>query len=159
MKFLMFTLVAFAAIAFAAPLASAHEIITEHSYLSHKTVKHVKTHGNTARGSTKGQTTPKPPPYISVPGFSGTAASSPNSTGECLINQDNCTDQQLCDGFGIKCSTAVEQPGSTLPDATVTAGGVTSDGFQVAAATLAEPQSTPTPAIASASSDESNDDC
>ena len=28
MKFLMFTLVAFAAIAFAAPLASAHEIIT-----------------------------------------------------------------------------------------------------------------------------------
>jgi hypothetical protein len=159
MKFLMFTLVACAAIAFAAPLASAHEIITEHSYLSHKAVKHVKTHGNTARGSTKGQTTPKPPLYLTVPGFSGTAASSPNSTGECLINQDNCTDQQLCDGFGINCSTAVEQPGSTLPAATVTAGGVTSDDFQVAAATLAEAQSTPAPVVASASSDESNDDC
>jgi hypothetical protein len=159
MKFLMFTLVACTAIAFAAPLASAHEIITEHSYLSHKTVKHVKTHGNTARGSTKGQTTPKPPLYISVPGFSGTAASSPNSTGECLINQDNCTDQQLCDGFGINCSTAVDQSGSTLPAATVTVGGVASDDSQVAAATVAEAQSTPAPAIASASSDESNDDC
>src|SRR4029077_11793439 len=106
-----------------------------HSSLSHKTVKHVKTHGKTARGSTKGQTTPKPPLYISVPGFSGPAASSPNSTGECLINQDNCTDQQLCDGFGINCSTAVDQSGSTLPAATAAARGVASDDIQVSAET------------------------
>ena len=155
MKFLMFTLAACAAIAFAAPLASAHDVITEHSYLSHKTVKHVKTHGNTARGSTKRQTTPTL--YISVPGIGATAA--PSSTGECLINQDNCTDQQLCDGFGISCSSAVEPSGSTLPAATVTGGGVTSDGSQVAAATLAEAQSTSAPAVASPSSDNANDDC
>lgn len=159
MKFSMFTLVACAAVAFAAPLASAREIMTEHSYVSHKTAKHVKTQGNTVRGSAKGQTTLRPPLYISVPGFTGTAASSPNSTGECLINQDNCTDQQLCDSFGINCSTAVEQSSSTLPTARPTVGGVTSDVYQVAEATLVDAQATSAPAIASASSDESNDDC
>jgi hypothetical protein len=71
MKISTFMLVAGAAFAFAAPLASAREVITEHSYLPHKVIKHVS--------PTKGQTGPRPPLYIFVPGFSGTPSSSPDS--------------------------------------------------------------------------------
>ena len=112
MKISMFMLLAGAAIIFAAPLANArevvteHEVITEHSFIPHKAVKHVK-HVKTASGKTSGatKTSPRPPLYIYVPPFSGSPTVAAG-TDWCVDYMVDCSDQQLCENWGLNCSTA-----------------------------------------------------
>jgi hypothetical protein len=103
-KISAFMLVAGAAVAFAAPIANAsHQRAVPHN----KTSVHGKTHQQvkTKTGSSI-KVSPRPPLYIFVPGFSGGPVSSPDATQLCLEAIDNCTDQQLCDNWGLNCSTA-----------------------------------------------------
>ena len=94
MKISMFMLLAGAAIIFAAPLANArvlvteHEVITEHSFIPHKAVKHVKTVSGKTSGATK--VSPRPPLYIYVPSPPETLA----STGSGLIEALSATNVQ-----------------------------------------------------------------
>jgi hypothetical protein len=107
-----FLLMVGAAILFAAPMANAREVIGEYSVAPHKVVKHVKTskvakHTKTSKSKTATAKTaaPRPPLYIYVPPFSGTPTVA-EGTDWCATYMVDCTDQQLCDNWGLNCSTA-----------------------------------------------------
>src|SRR5262245_52460258 len=96
-KISMFMVVAGAAIAFAAPIATASTAKSNHSLPAHKIAKHGKA-GNGKSSTKVGKTktvTPKPvtqlpPVYVYIPGFTGTPFASPDLLDQCQTNGD-CT--------------------------------------------------------------------
>ena len=171
MKISMFMVVAGAAIAFAAPIATAATARSHHSLPAHKIAKHGK--AGSGKSSTKvGKTlTPRPvvqqpPRYVYIPGFTGTPFANPDLLDQCQTNGD-CTDAMLCDLWGLNCSTAgtpstdqtdgqsADQSGASQPTATVTASDVLSDTSAAAVDTSNAQDMAPV----SSSSDDSSDDC
>ena len=158
MKISMLMLVAGAAIAVVAPVASAHEVYTEHSYIPHKIVKHVKTTG--AKSSVATKATPRPPIYIYVPPFTGTPAVA-DGTDWCQTNMVDCTDQQLCETWGLNCSTGGAQsaPAQPASGSASTTSGALALTSQLAAATVDGAQSASQMSSAVSSNQDSFDDC
>ena len=160
-KISMLMLVAGAAIAVVAPVASAHQLYTEHSYFPHKVVKHAKPAAGKSGTVTKvTQTTPRPPLYIYVPPFTGTPAVSAG-TDWCVSNMVDCTDQQLCETWGLNCSTGGVQsaPAQSAPEIAPATSDALGLGSQLAAATVEDSQSASQTSSAVSSSQDSSDDC
>jgi hypothetical protein len=105
-------LVAGAAIVFAAPIASAETIKPHHASVKHQQATTAK---KAAKVTSKTKvTTPRPPLYTYIPGYSGPPLSSMPDQGYCETYLVNCTDQQLCQMWGENCTTA--GPGQTSSD-------------------------------------------
>ena len=111
MRFSMLMMVAGAVIVFVAPVANARAVKLHHTPAVHKIAKSNKAGKNTKGAKLK----PKAPIYISVPGSSGAPAIATDPTDPCVEYMVDCTDQQLCESFGLNCSTAGDQPGIAQP--------------------------------------------
>ena len=162
MKIPTIMMVAGAAIVFAAPVASAHMTTYDRTLPQHKIVKHhkVTTHVKTSTAKTAPtiKTAPRPPLYIYVPGFTGTPSVSP-STNDCESSMVDCTDQQLCEYWGMNCSTGVAQP-SPAPSAEPVEVTTTSTSEVVASSSqLADDSQSASQTSSAASDQDSSDDC
>ena len=169
-KISMVMVVAGAAIAFAAPIATAGTAKSHHSLPAHKIAKHGKV-GN-GKSSTKVKTltpkplAPRPPLYVYIPGFTGTPFASSDLIKQCETGGD-CTGMLLCDLWGHNCSTtsapstdqtdgqSPDQSSSSQPAATVNISDESSDTSAAAVDASNAQDVTPT----SPSSDDSNNDC
>jgi hypothetical protein len=159
MKIPTIMMVAGAAIVFAAPVASAHMTTYDRTLPQHKIVKHhkVTTHVKTSTAKTAPtiKTAPRPPLYIYVPGFTGTPSVSP-STNDCESSMVDCTDQQLCEYWGMNCSTGGDQssPAQAEPVTTTSTSEVVASSSQ-----LADDSQSASQTSSAASDQDSSDDC
>jgi hypothetical protein len=112
MKIPMIMALAGAAIVFAAPVANARMATYDRTVPQHKIAKHVKTAKTKTAATTKA--TPRPPLCIYVPPFTGTPTVS-DGTDWCESSMVDCTDQQLCEYWGMNCSTGGDQPSPAQP--------------------------------------------
>ena len=126
-----------------APLAKQHKVALKH----HSTPK-VKT------GGTASRTTPL---YIYVPGPA--LASSGTSANDCATSGNNCTDQQLCDIWGMNCDLAVSTPTTAAPQVEVApVGTVANDSSSTQSNTITSSTSDNS-STSNASTDSSGEDC
>jgi hypothetical protein len=82
--------------------AAHHKVVTKHHKVAAK-------HSTTKRKASSG------PLYIYFPGTPN-QASSASSQGDCTLG-DNCTDEQLCDIWGMNCDLVVSVTTNTSPPA------------------------------------------
>jgi hypothetical protein len=160
MKIPTIMMVAGAAIVFAAPVANAHmttydRTVPLHKIAKHKVVKPAKT--AKAKTATTTKTAPKPPLYVYVPPFTGTPSVS-DGTNWCETSMVDCTDQQLCEHWGMNCSTGGDQPSPAQP--AEPASTTTSPSEVPAVSQLADDsQSASQATTAAPSGQDSFDDC
>lgn len=160
MKIPTIMMVAGAAIVFAAPVASAHvatydRTVPQQEIAKHKVAKHAKTAKAKTASTTK--TAPRPPLYVYVPPFTGTPSVS-DGTDWCESSMVDCTDQQLCEYWGMNCSTGGDQPSPA--QAVEPASSTTTPSEVPAISQLADDSQSASQATAAAASDQDSfDDC
>jgi hypothetical protein len=170
MKISAFMLVAGAAIVFAAPIANA----SQNRAVPHNKVttpgKSIKggTTGKAGTGAKGGKTVttgtikvkPQPPLYIYIPGFSVGLAATPDPTQLCFQSMENCSDQQLCENWGLNCSTAGRPTSDTTPAIAVSTVEAIELGSQLSSAVVSDaPQGAPVAASDTTASNDEYEDC
>jgi len=160
MKIAMIMVMAGAAIVFAAPVANAHMTAYDRSLPQNKVVKHQVARTKTSRAKTATAIKVAPRPlYIYVPGFTGTPASTnPDQTNSCESSMVDCSDQQLCETWGLDCATGGFQSSPAQPAAPAS----TSDALQIdrqLVSVVENSQSTSQTSTESSSAQDSSDDC
>ena len=127
------------------PLANHHKVA-----LKHDSTPRGKTGGSASRTRTT-------PLYIYIPGPS--VASSGTSANDCATSGNNCTDQQLCDIWGMNCDMVVSTPTTATPPAELASVDVVQTDAQPTEAPPVDVTASDNSSASDTSTDSSDGDC